>query len=129
MNWRVGREDNRSYWWYELGVFDRILQDHHESVREKLGDLHSAKSVMYSVDFAEIEALQHQEKWEEATRLMIEAARHVEDGGADFVIICTNTMHRMADDVQEHIGIPLLHIADATAENIKMQGLRRGVSP
>lgn len=106
--------------WESSIEYYRIIN---ESVREKLGDLHSAKSVMYSVDFAEIEALQHQEKWEEATRLMIEAARHVEDGGADFVIICTNTMHRMADEVQEHIGIPLLHIADATAENIKMRGL------
>jgi aspartate racemase len=108
--------------WESSIEYYRIIN---ESVREKLGDLHSAKSVMYSVDFAEIEALQHQGKWGEATRLMIEAARHVEDGGADFVIICTNTMHRMADEVQEHIHIPLLHIADATAENIKMRGLRR----
>lgn len=108
--------------WESSIEYYRIIN---ESVREKLGELHSAKSVMYSVDFAEIEALQHQGKWEEATRLMIEAARHVEDGGADFVIICTNTMHRMADEVKEHIGIPLLHIADATAENIKMQGLGR----
>jgi len=108
--------------WESSIEYYRIIN---ESVREKLGDLHSAKSLMYSVDFAEIEALQHRGKWEEATRFMIEAARHVEDGGADFVIICTNTMHRMADEVQEHIGIPLLHIADATAENIKMRGLGR----
>jgi len=108
--------------WESSIEYYRIIN---ESVREKLGDLHSAKSLMYSVDFAEVEALQHQGKWEEATRLMIEAARHVEVGGADFVIICTNTMHRMADEVQEHIGIPLLHIADATAENIKMRGLGR----
>jgi aspartate racemase len=108
--------------WESSIEYYRIIN---ESVREKLGDLHSAKSIMYSVDFAEIEALQHQGKWEEATGLMIEAARHVENGGADFVIICTNTMHRMADEVQEHIGIPLLHIADATAENIKMRGLGR----
>jgi len=108
--------------WESSIEYYRIIN---ESVREKLGDLHSAKSLMYSVDFAEVEALQHQGKWEEATRLMIEAARHVEVGGADFVIICTNTMHRMADEVQERIGIPLLHIADATAENIKMRGLGR----
>lgn len=108
--------------WESSIEYYRIIN---ESVHEKLGGLHSAKSVMYSVDFAEIEALQHQGKWKEATRLMIEAACHVEDGGADFVIICTNTMHRMADEVQEHIHIPLLHIADATAENIKMRGLRR----
>ncbi|MFX1555203.1 MAG: aspartate/glutamate racemase family protein, partial [Promethearchaeota archaeon] len=108
--------------WESSIEYYRIIN---ESVREKLGGLHSAKSLMYSVDFAEIEALQHQGRWEEATHLMIEAARHVEDGGADFVVICTNTMHRMADEVQEHIGIPLLHIADATAENIKMRGLGR----
>ena len=94
-------------------------------VRERLGSLHSAKSVMYSVDFAEIETLQREGRWEEATQLMVEAARHVEHGGADFVIICTNTMHKMADRVQAQIGIPLLHIADATAEKIKARGLRR----
>jgi len=94
-------------------------------VRERLGGLHSAKSVMYSVDFAEIETLQREGRWEEATRLMVEAARHVERGGAAFVVICTNTMHKMADAVQRGIGIPLLHIADATAEKIKAQGLRR----
>jgi len=94
-----------------------------EKVKEKLGGLHSAVSLMYSVDFAEIEALQHAGKWEEATHSMIKAAQHVEAGGADFVVICTNTMHKMADEVEAAIGIPLLHIADATAEAIKAQGL------
>ena len=79
---------------------------------------------MYSVDFAEIEALQHEGKWGEATDLMIAAAQHVEKGGADFLVICTNTMHRMAEEVQEGIGIPLLHIADATAAKIRARGLR-----
>ena len=96
-----------------------------ETVRDKLGGLHSAKSVMYSVDFAEIETLQHQDRWDEATQMMVEAARHVQNGGADFVIICTNTMHIMADDVQKQIDIPLLHIADATAETIKRNGLTK----
>ncbi len=96
-----------------------------ETVREKLGGLHSAKSILYSVDFAEIEELQHQGKWDEATQMLIDAAKRVEKGGADFLLICTNTMHRMADDVQRHIRIPLLHIADATAEKIKARGLRR----
>jgi aspartate racemase len=96
-----------------------------ETVRDRLGGLHSSKSVMYSVDFAEIEALQHQNRWEEATQLMIEAAQNVQNGGADFVIICTNTMHKMADDVQKNIDIPLLHIADATAQVIKSQGLTK----
>ncbi|KPL20105.1 MAG: aspartate racemase [Anaerolineae bacterium SM23_84] len=95
-----------------------------ETVRAKLGGLHSAKSIMYSVDFAEIEALQHQARWEEATELMIAAAQSVEKGGADFVVICTNTMHKLADEVQRHIQIPILHIADATAEKIQAQGLK-----
>ncbi len=96
-----------------------------EAVKERLGGLHSARSVMVSVDFAEIEALQHAGSWEAATRLMIEAARSVEAGGADFLIICTNTMHKMADAVQQSIGIPLLHIADATGDAIQARGLRR----
>ena len=95
-----------------------------ETVRAKLGGLHSAKSIMYSVDFAEIEALQHQARWEEATELIIAAAQSVEKGGADFVVICTNTMHKLADEVQRHIQIPILHIADATAEKIQAQGLK-----
>jgi aspartate racemase len=108
--------------WESSIEYYRIIN---ETVKEKLGGLHSAKSVMISVDFAEIEALQHQERWDEATALMIEAARSVENGGADLVLICTNTMHKMADAVQAHIQIPLLHIADATAERIKAAGLQR----
>lgn len=96
-----------------------------EGVKEKLGGLHSAKSVMYSVDFAEIETLQSEARWDEATQSMIEAARHVEAGGADFLVICTNTMHKMADEVEAAIHIPLLHIADATAEVIKARGLSK----
>jgi len=96
-----------------------------QTVKEKLGGLHSAKSVMYSVDFAEIETMQHEGRWDEATQTMIEAARHVESGGADFVVICTNTMHKMADEVEAAINIPLLHIADATAEAIKARGLNK----
>ena len=108
--------------WESSIEYYRIIN---ETVRAKLGGLHSAKSIMYSVDFAEIETLQHQERWTEATALMIEAVQHVERGGADLVVICTNTMHKMADEVQEHIRIPLLHIADATAERIKAQGLEK----
>jgi aspartate racemase len=108
--------------WESSIEYYRIIN---EKVKEKLGGLHSAKSVMYSVDFAEIEALQHAGRWEEATQAMIETARHVEAGGSDFLIICTNTMHKMADEVEAAIGIPLLHIADATAEVIKSQGLTK----
>ena len=108
--------------WESSIEYYRIIN---ETVRDKLGGLHSAKSVMVSVDFAEIEALQHQGRWADATRLMIDAARNVERGGADFVLICTNTMHKMAGDVQQAINIPLLHIADATAAKIKAQGLSK----
>ena len=95
-----------------------------QTVREKLGGLHSAKSVMVSVDFAEIETLQHAGAWDELTARMIEAARQVQAGGGDFVILCTNTMHKMAADMAAAIDIPLLHIADATAARITASGLR-----
>ena len=94
-----------------------------QTVREKLGGLHSAKSIMVSVEFAEIEALQHQNRWDELAAKMIEAARSLERGGADFVIICTNTMHKLYDGVQNKIKIPMLNIADATAEKIKADGI------
>ena len=108
--------------WESSVEYYRIIN---ETVRDRLGGLHSAKIVMYSVDFAEIHALQHQGQWQAATQLMMDAARRVESGGADCLLICTNTMHKMADDVQQHITIPLLHIADATAVSIKARGLRR----
>jgi aspartate racemase len=108
--------------WESSIEYYRIIN---ETVRERLGGLHSAKCLMYSVDFAEIEALQQEAAWEEATRLLVNAAQLVERGGADFVLICTNTMHRLAEDVQKQINIPLLHIADATAERVKEQGLRK----
>jgi aspartate racemase len=94
-----------------------------ETVRERLGGLHSAQSLMYSFDFAEIEALQMADDWDGATHRMIHAARQVERGGADCLVICTNTMHKMADDVQNAIDIPLIHIADAAAQAIKAQGM------
>ena len=108
--------------WESSIEYYRIIN---QSVREKLGGLHSAKSVMVSVDFAEIETLQHQGRWDEAARLMIAAAQSVENGGADFVVICTNSMHKLADDVQKHIHIPVYHIADATAQRIQAQGLHK----
>ncbi|MCJ7660909.1 MAG: aspartate/glutamate racemase family protein [Anaerolineales bacterium] len=108
--------------WESSIEYYRIIN---ETVRDKLGGLHSSKNVMYSLDFAEIEALQNQNRWEEATQLMIDAAQNVQNGGADFVLICTNTMHKMAEDVQKHIDIPILHIADATAETIKIKGLTK----
>ena len=108
--------------WESSLEYYRIIN---EQVKEKLGGLHSAKSLMYSVDFYEIEKLQHQGNWSEATKLMIDAAQRLEKGGADFVVICSNTMHKMADDVQKSINIPLLHIADATAEKIRAKGIKK----
>jgi aspartate racemase len=96
-----------------------------ETVREELGGLHSAKSIMYSVEFAEIETLQHQDRWDEAAKIMIAAARSIENGGADFGIICTNTMHKLYDTLQQNIRIPMLHIADATAEVIQTTGIKK----
>lgn len=96
-----------------------------EAIRDKLGGLHSAEIVLYSVDFQGIEQLQHEGKWDEAANLMIDAAKRVERGGADFVLICTNTMHKMANEVAATINIPLLHIADATAEKIVSLGFKK----
>lgn len=108
--------------WESSLKYYRIIN---ETARNRLGGLHSAQSLMYSVDFAEIETLQHQGHWQEATQMMIEAARRVERGGADFLVICTNTMHKMAEEVQQNISIPILHIGDATAERVKAHKLRK----
>ena len=96
-----------------------------EAVRTKLGGLHSAKSLMYSVDFAEIEILQHEGRWPEAAQVLIGAAKGLERGGADFIVLCTGTMHKVADDIQAHIQIPMLHIADATAQRVRDSGIRK----
>ncbi|CAM4370662.1 aspartate/glutamate racemase family protein [Pseudoalteromonas ostreae] len=90
-----------------------------QGVKDALGGLHSAKICMVSVDFAEIETLQHQGDWPETANILIKAAMAVEAGGADFLLICTNTMHKVADDIEKNISIPILHIADATAEKLK----------
>ena len=108
--------------WESSIEYYRIIN---EEVNHRLGGVHSAKILMYSVDFAEIEALQHAGRWDEATAFMVDAAQRIERGGADFLVIATNTMHKMAEEVAAAIGIPLLHIADATAERIKAQGLRK----
>ncbi|WP_096436383.1 aspartate/glutamate racemase family protein [Alteribacter populi] len=89
-----------------------------ETVKEQLGNLHSAKCFMHSFDFQEMVDLQHESKWQEATDLMVHAAKTLETAGADVVVICTNTMHKMADVMETKMNIPLLHIADATAEKI-----------
>lgn len=96
-----------------------------QRVKEKLGGHHSAKNLMYSVDFQEIKTLQHQGKWEEAKKIMIDSAQKLESGGADLIVICTNTMHKMAKEVEESVSIPLLHIADSTANEIVKDGIKK----
>lgn len=108
--------------WQSTATYYRLIN---EEVKSRLGGLHSAKIFMYSVDFEEIEILQHEDRWDEAAELLIDGAMRVERGGADFLVICTNTMHRLAKDVQSSLKIPLLHIADATAERIKEENINR----
>jgi aspartate racemase len=96
-----------------------------ETTKAELGGLHSAKSIMVSVDFAEIEILQYEGRWDEAAQRLINAAKSLESSGADFIVICTNTMHKVAEEIQASIQIPLLHIADGTAQKVKEVGIQR----
>jgi len=94
-----------------------------ERIKERLGGLHSAKVALYSVDFHEIERLQHAGDWEAAGRLLADAARSLKAAGADFLVLCTNTMHKVAPAIEAAVDIPLLHIADPTAEAIRAAGV------
>jgi aspartate racemase len=96
-----------------------------EVVKEKLGGLHSAKCLMVSVDFAEIEQMQHEGRWDDAAKVLVKAAQDLEKGGADFLVLCTNTMHLSAPEIIRNVTIPFLHIADATAEKIKQDGYKK----
>jgi aspartate racemase len=96
-----------------------------EGVKASLGGLHSAKICMYSVDFDEIEKLQHSDRWQETADILSSAARSVEAGGADFLVICTNTMHKVAPEIEAAISIPVLHIADATAQRLLADRVNR----
>lgn len=95
-----------------------------EGVKNRLGGLHSAEIAMFSVDFAPIEELQHQGDWAGTALILSEAAKKIEAAGADFLLICTNTMHKVAPQIQEAIKIPILHIADATAEVLVKNGIK-----
>jgi aspartate racemase len=108
--------------WESTLVYYRIIN---ETVRDRLGGFHSAKSILYSVDFAEIEALQHAGRWDAAQTVMVQAAQALVRAGADLVIICTNTMHKLADPVAASVAVPLLHIADPTAEAVLAAGMNR----
>lgn len=94
-----------------------------ETVKQRLGGLHSAKVILFSVDFHDIEQLQHAGKWDEAGAVLADAARVLERAGADLIVVCTNTMHKVAPAIQAAVRIPLLHIADPTARAIKQAGL------
>ena len=107
-------------WESTLGYYRAI----NEGVKKVLGGLHSAKIVMYSVDFEPIEKLQHAGDWEGTARILSEAAQSIQAAGADFLLICTNTMHKVALEIEAAIQIPLLHIADATAEILVNEGIK-----
>lgn len=108
--------------WESTALYYRIIN---EQVKQQLGGLHSARSLMYSVDFQEIEKLQVAGEWQKAGETLAEAARSLEQGGADFMVLCTNTMHKVADQITDAVNIPLLHIADATAERIRQAGVKK----
>ncbi|MBW4024322.1 MAG: aspartate/glutamate racemase family protein [Proteobacteria bacterium] len=108
--------------WGSSAEYYRILN---EGVRDRLGPTASARCLLWSFDFSEIERLRHDGDWTGLTARMIDAARRLEAGGAEVLLICTNTMHRMAAEVQDAVAVPLLHIADPTAEGIKAAGLRK----
>lgn len=96
-----------------------------ETVKRRLGGLHSAKIILYSVDFHEIERLQHAGNWRDAAILLAQAATVLESAGADFLVLCTNTMHKVASDIEAAVRIPLLHIADPTAHEIRKAGVSK----
>lgn len=108
--------------WESTAEYYRLLN---RLTRERLGGLHSARLVLYSVDFAQIERLQAAGRWEEAGEVLADAARSLEAAGADLLLICTNTMHKVADQVAAAVSVPLLHLADTTAAAVRAAGLRR----
>ncbi len=108
--------------WESTVPYYRMINEH---VKQQLGGLHSAKLFLYSVDFYEIEKLQMAGDWQQAGEILGNAANALARAGAEVIVVCTNTMHKVADDIERIGGLPLLHIADATAEKIKGQGLRK----
>ena len=107
--------------WESTVTYYKIIN---EIVKEKLGGLHSAKCILYSIDFQEIEECQANGNWEKSGEILGEAANNLEKAGADFIVICTNTMHKVINQIKEKISIPILHIAEMTAEKILEKGLK-----
>lgn len=106
--------------WESTAGYYRMIN---EAVNERLGGLHSADMVIYSVDFNDIERLQHEGEWAQLAEKMVSGALRLQNAGAHFLVIATNTMHKMSDEVERRLSIPLLHIADATAGEIKKRGI------
>jgi aspartate racemase len=107
--------------WHSTAEYYRLIN---EGVRARLGASHSARCALYSLEFEEVERLQEAGDWRRLTELMVDAGRRVERAGADFIVICANTMHKTADAITAAVGIPLLHIADAAAVPVKARGLK-----
>ena len=107
--------------WESTVTYYKIIN---ETVKEKLGGLHSAKCILYSVDFQEIEECRANGNWEKSGEILGEAAYNLEKAGADFIVICTNTMHKVVNQIKEKISVPILHIAEMTAEKILEKGLK-----
>ncbi|ALE04387.1 racemase (plasmid) [Arthrobacter sp. ERGS1:01] len=108
--------------WESSALYYRLIN---EMVRDRLGGLHSARCVMASVDFADVEHLQSTGQWEAAGELLADQARGLEAGGADFIVLCTNTMHKVADAIEGAVEIPLLHLADVTADAVAAAGVKK----
>lgn len=107
--------------WESSSEYYRLINQH---IQQRLGGLHSAQCVMFSVDFAQVEELQQRGAWEEAGVVLADAAQRLERAGADIVVLCTNTMHKVASAIESAVAIPLLHIADPTAQAITHQGIQ-----
>ena len=106
--------------WESSSLYYQMIN---RSIQQQLGGLHSARLILYSVDFAQIEKLQHEGNWEKLANILAEAGKSLRNAGADCLVICTNTMHKVADEVEAASGLPLLHIADATGKKILTAGL------
>ena len=108
--------------WESTIPYYRIIN---EKIKERFGGLHSAKIILYSVEFDEIEKCQSSGEWDKSAQILGDAAKKLELAGADFILICTNTMHKVAPQIQEMISIPIIHIADATADTLEKDGIKK----
>ena len=108
--------------WESTALYYKLIN---EEIKKQLGGLHSAKVVIYSIDFDEIEKLQHSGNWDETAVILSEAAKNIQNASADFLLICTNTMHKVAPEIKKNIDIPILHIADATGKKLQEENIEK----